>query len=160
MGKKGAFYSPSPKTSRWAFSGRRLRCAGSSGGPDIPSGGAETPAMPETPGTLRGCSGPPTSTAPHRRRRAEKSWGRSFRVLWTGDSGGPETPVGRRLRSFSGGTPDPSPVPHHSKTIGSENTGTGDSGPMGRRLRCDGRLPTISGLDQNSENQNCHNFCK
>ena len=104
--------------------------------------GPETPARPETPGTLRGCSGP----TPERHH----TYANSREKARAGDSGssGPETPVDRRFRVIWPETPVGPETPdhlrcnsglatgrHHSKTHGSEKLGTGDSGSFGRRLR-------------------------
>ena len=137
LGKKGAIYSLPKKLDVTACPGWRLRS-----GPEIPARlrggwiiGADRTFRsrgPETPDTLRGCSGPLSSTAPQRCKGQRKS----LRPEIPG-------PLGWRLRTISGVPPDPNTVPHHKMNTGRRKTqdrsvrvlwagesgGTGDSGP-------------------------------
>ena len=127
LGKKEAFYSLPQKLSVTAFSGRRFRCK-----------------WPETPARLRGASGQ-APEAHHTLRRGRH----------TGDSGhqGPEIPARPETPGFLRGASGHSPGAHHTNSFGSEKQEPETLGHLGRRLRCDRRLRTISGEDL-TEKQN------
>ena len=131
LGEEGPFYSPSPKTSRWGLFRPETpaQVTGASGLAGLVEGrrfrslGPETPAWPETPGTLRGCSGP----TPERHHTDAKQ----PRKPGAGDSGS----SGRRLRTISGVSPDRVQRGTTANTKRQRNQGAGDSGSQGRRFR-------------------------